>query len=119
VAPIDERSLNPVGIRVRFPGRTVAGVVVTELSDEYLREFFGPDSGLAVKEGTIELPRAVMNRSTPSRSSPPWMRPPTTSAGLASSRTRRSSAASRAASAAAGSCRPAAAPDLSLVRIAG
>jgi hypothetical protein len=37
VAPIDERSLNPVGIRVRFPGRTVAGVVVTELSDEYLR----------------------------------------------------------------------------------
>jgi hypothetical protein len=42
----------------------VAGVVVTELSDENLREFFGPDSGLAVKQGTVELPRAVMNRST-------------------------------------------------------
>nr|WP_240930111.1 substrate-binding domain-containing protein [Streptomyces coryli] len=60
-----------VGIRVRFPGRRVAGIVVTELSDEFLRPAFEDDpetgarSGLNVRraEGVIELPKVPMNRS--------------------------------------------------------
>ena len=44
-----------VGIRVRFPGRKVAGMVVTELSDEFLRPCFSKDSGLSVQDGVIEL----------------------------------------------------------------
>jgi phosphate transport system substrate-binding protein len=50
-----------VGIKVSFPGRTVAGMVITELSHDHLRQSFKPDSGLAVKDGTIELPRVPMN----------------------------------------------------------
>jgi phosphate transport system substrate-binding protein len=52
-----------VGIQVRFPGRAVAGVVVTELSDDFLRASFQPGSGLAVRDGVIELPKVPMNRS--------------------------------------------------------
>jgi hypothetical protein len=52
-----------VGIRVSFPGRKVAGMVVTELSDDFLRASFQDGSGLAVKDGTIELPKVPMNRS--------------------------------------------------------
>lgn len=51
------------GIRVRFPGRRVAGMVVTELSDSFLRHSFGEDSGLSVRNGIIELPKVPLNRS--------------------------------------------------------
>ncbi|WP_059008785.1 substrate-binding domain-containing protein [Streptomyces specialis] len=51
-----------VGIRVRFPGRRVAGMVVTELSDTFLRHSFGDGSGLSVRDGVIELPKVPMNR---------------------------------------------------------
>ncbi len=57
------------GIKINFPGRRVAGMVVTELSDEFLRENFGPESGLGVRNveksnrmvGVIELPRVPLN----------------------------------------------------------
>ncbi|GAA2447645.1 PstS family phosphate ABC transporter substrate-binding protein [Streptomyces macrosporus] len=52
-----------VGIRVRFPGRRVAGMVVTELGDDFLRPCFGEDSGLSVRDGVIELPKVPLNRS--------------------------------------------------------
>ncbi|WP_419996330.1 substrate-binding domain-containing protein [Streptomyces boninensis] len=59
-----------VGIRVRFPGRKVAGMVVTELSDDFLRPAFeddpetGAGCGLNVRrdDGIIELPKVPMNR---------------------------------------------------------
>ncbi|GAA3888929.1 PstS family phosphate ABC transporter substrate-binding protein [Streptomyces sedi] len=53
-----------VGIRVVFPGRRVAGLVVTELSHDYLRPSFEGDSGLHVRDGVIQLPRVPMNRGT-------------------------------------------------------
>jgi phosphate transport system substrate-binding protein len=34
---------DPVGIRVRFPGRKVAGIVPTELSDPSMATFFDPN----------------------------------------------------------------------------
>jgi phosphate transport system substrate-binding protein len=52
-----------VGIRVSFPGRKVAGMVVTELSDDFLRSSLGEDSGLSVQDGVIELPKVPLNRS--------------------------------------------------------
>ncbi|QUH04940.1 substrate-binding domain-containing protein [Saccharopolyspora erythraea] len=52
-----------VGIRVRFPGRRVAGMVVTELSDDFLRHSFGDDSGLSVRDDVIELPKVPLNRT--------------------------------------------------------
>ncbi|WP_433829812.1 PstS family phosphate ABC transporter substrate-binding protein [Actinoplanes sp. CA-015351] len=52
-----------VGIRVRFPGRQVVGMVVTELSDDYLRPSFQDGSGLAVRGDVIELPKVPLNRS--------------------------------------------------------
>ena len=52
-----------VGLRVRFPGRRVAGVVVTELSHEFLRPAFEAGSGMAVKDDVIELPKVPLNRS--------------------------------------------------------
>lgn len=52
-----------VGIRARFPGRRVAGMVVTELSEDFLRPNFGPDSGLDVRDDVIELPKVPLNRS--------------------------------------------------------
>jgi ABC-type phosphate transport system substrate-binding protein len=52
-----------IGIRVRFPGRRVAGMVITELSDDFLRASFQDDSGLGVRDGVIELPKVPMNRS--------------------------------------------------------
>ncbi|KAF4405166.1 substrate-binding domain-containing protein [Streptomyces lycii] len=52
-----------VGIRVRFPGRRVAGLVVTELSDSFLRPCFNEDSGLSVRDGVIELPKVPLNRA--------------------------------------------------------
>lgn len=57
------RDDDKVGVRVTFPGRRVAGMVVTELSDEFLRPAFGVDSALCVRDGTIELPRVPLNRS--------------------------------------------------------
>jgi phosphate transport system substrate-binding protein len=64
---------NKVGVRVSFPERRVVGMVVTELSHEFLRESFGPDSGLGVRDleeadsgrivgGEIELPKVPLNR---------------------------------------------------------
>jgi ABC-type phosphate transport system substrate-binding protein len=58
-----------IGIRINFPGRRVAGMVVTDLSQEFLRDNFGPKSGLAVHNngnplrtvGIIELPKAPLN----------------------------------------------------------
>ncbi|WP_106248512.1 substrate-binding domain-containing protein [Allonocardiopsis opalescens] len=54
---------NKVGVRVRFPGRRVAGLVVTEVSDEFLHESFDAESGLAVSEGEDEicLPKVPLN----------------------------------------------------------
>jgi ABC-type phosphate transport system substrate-binding protein len=52
-----------VGVRVRFPGRRVAGMVVTELSDDFLRACFGAGSGLAVRDNVIELPKVPLNRN--------------------------------------------------------
>ncbi|GID30446.1 PstS family phosphate ABC transporter substrate-binding protein [Paractinoplanes brasiliensis] len=52
-----------VGLRVRFPGRRVAGMVVTELSDDYLRDSFTNGDGFAADGDLIELPRTPMNRS--------------------------------------------------------
>ncbi|MEV7004982.1 substrate-binding domain-containing protein [Streptosporangium sp. NPDC051022] len=52
-----------VGIQVTFPGRTVAGMVVTELSDEHLLRSFGEDAGLNVRDGVIELPKVPLNPS--------------------------------------------------------
>lgn len=49
------------GINVEFPGRRVAGMVVTELSDHNLRKSFGPKSGLRMADGAIELPRVSLN----------------------------------------------------------
>ncbi|WP_409497409.1 PstS family phosphate ABC transporter substrate-binding protein [Amycolatopsis sp. cmx-11-12] len=58
-----------VGVRVKFPGRTVAGMVVTELSSPHLHECFGDDSGFGARDenparpvGVIDLPRVPLNR---------------------------------------------------------
>ncbi|WP_410655870.1 PstS family phosphate ABC transporter substrate-binding protein [Amycolatopsis sp. lyj-112] len=58
-----------VGVRVKFPGRTVAGMVVTELSSSHLHECFGDDSGFGARDenperpvGVIDLPRVPLNR---------------------------------------------------------
>ncbi|GAA4547366.1 substrate-binding domain-containing protein [Amycolatopsis samaneae] len=60
------------GIQIRFPGRTVAGFVVTELSDPELANNFGENSGLTRKEvedahghkvGVIELPKTQLSRN--------------------------------------------------------
>lgn len=50
------------GITVTFPDRKVVGMVVTELSDEYLGSFFKDWTGLTVQGDTIELPRVQLNR---------------------------------------------------------
>jgi ABC-type phosphate transport system substrate-binding protein len=55
---------DPVGIRVRFPGRRVAGMVVTELSHDYLRPSFSPGNGLAGRDDLISLPRVPLNRGS-------------------------------------------------------
>ena len=52
-----------IGIRVRFPGRKVVGMVVTELSDDFLRASFQDDSGLGVRDDVVELPKVPMNRA--------------------------------------------------------
>ncbi|MHA6616443.1 PstS family phosphate ABC transporter substrate-binding protein [Pseudonocardia sp. DLS-67] len=61
------------GIRVRFPGRKVAGIVPTELSDPNMATFFDPHqnaAGFGVGQddadpsiGVIKLPRVKLNRS--------------------------------------------------------
>jgi ABC-type phosphate transport system substrate-binding protein len=53
---------NLVGITVSFPGRRVEGMVVTELSDDFLRPSFDDDSGLKVRDGVIQLPKVPLNR---------------------------------------------------------
>ncbi|GAA2781141.1 PstS family phosphate ABC transporter substrate-binding protein [Saccharopolyspora taberi] len=50
------------GIAVEFPGRRVVGMMVTELSDEFLRDSFRENSGLRVKDNVIELPKVSLNR---------------------------------------------------------
>jgi phosphate transport system substrate-binding protein len=60
------------GIRISFPERRVAGMVVTELSDDFLDQNFGDGSGLGVNNdfvdssgrrvGIIELPRVPLNK---------------------------------------------------------
>ncbi|MEN3536108.1 substrate-binding domain-containing protein [Microbispora sp. ZYX-F-249] len=50
------------GIRVEFPGRRVAGMAVTELSDDFLAQSFTEEAGLNVEDGVIELPRVPLNR---------------------------------------------------------
>ena len=62
-----------VGIRVLFPGRKVAGIVPTELSDPSMRTFFDPSAngaGFGVGQdetdptiGVIRLPKVTLNRS--------------------------------------------------------
>lgn len=53
---------NKVGISVTFPGRRVAGMVVSELSDDFLRPSFAADSGLGVQGSTVNLPKVPLNR---------------------------------------------------------
>jgi phosphate transport system substrate-binding protein len=53
-----------VGIRVRFPGRRVVGMVVTELSHDYLRPSFSPGNGLASSDEVVSLPRVPLNRGS-------------------------------------------------------
>ncbi|QWF82992.1 PstS family phosphate ABC transporter substrate-binding protein [Amycolatopsis sp. CA-230715] len=58
-----------VGIRFKFPGRTVAGLVVADLHKTLSTAHFSPDSGLNTRnvespgqtEGVIELPRVPLN----------------------------------------------------------
>ncbi len=59
------------GVKINFPDRRVAGMVVTELSDEFLRENFGENSGLGVDNivdgdgrhvGVIQLPKVPLNQ---------------------------------------------------------
>ncbi|SCD47173.1 phosphate ABC transporter substrate-binding protein, PhoT family [Streptomyces sp. DvalAA-14] len=52
-----------VGITVEFPGRRVAGLVITELSAAHMQGSFGADSGLGYDDSRIFLPRVPMNRS--------------------------------------------------------
>ncbi|MGH8964817.1 MAG: phosphate ABC transporter substrate-binding protein, partial [Actinomycetes bacterium] len=61
------------GIRVRFPGRKVAGIVPTELSDPNMATFFDPHQNAAGFDvgqddadpsiGVIKLPKVKLNRS--------------------------------------------------------
>lgn len=51
-----------VGVTVEFPGRTVAGIVVTEVSADFLMDSFGANSGLGYSDGVISLPRVPLNR---------------------------------------------------------
>ncbi|TDC22050.1 phosphate ABC transporter substrate-binding protein [Streptomyces sp. 8K308] len=53
-----------IGLRVSFPERRVCGVAVTEFHDDdnHLRHCFGPDSGLGVGDGVIQLPKAPLNQ---------------------------------------------------------
>ncbi len=59
------------GVKINFPDRRVAGMVVTELSDDFLRENFGENSGLGVDNivdsdgrnvGVIQLPKVPLNQ---------------------------------------------------------
>lgn len=52
-----------IGIRVRFPGRKIAGMAITELSDDFLRASFSAGSGLGVRDNVVELPKVPMNRA--------------------------------------------------------
>lgn len=56
------RDDDQVGIRASFPGRRVVGMVVTELSHDYLGPCFEGAAGLRTSDGLIELPRVPLNR---------------------------------------------------------
>lgn len=56
------RDDDEVGIRASFPGRRVVGMVVTELSHDYLGPCFEGAAGLRTGDGLIELPRVPLNR---------------------------------------------------------
>ncbi|WP_067682265.1 hypothetical protein [Nocardia miyunensis] len=57
-----------VGLRLHFPGRRVAGMAVTELSDTVLGAYLEPGRGIAAHAdeahdvGIIDLPKVPMNR---------------------------------------------------------
>ncbi|GIE90006.1 substrate-binding domain-containing protein [Actinoplanes regularis] len=57
-APVKSKA----GITVRFPDRTVVGMVVTELSNKYLKAYFEDWDELTVGGDTIELPRVQLNK---------------------------------------------------------
>ncbi|ONI78779.1 phosphate ABC transporter substrate-binding protein [Actinosynnema sp. ALI-1.44] len=74
ISSTDYRGIPEVrpGLRIKFPGRTVAGLVVTELSDPDLRKNFEEkDSGLnstdfvdgGERTGVVDLPRVPLNRN--------------------------------------------------------
>lgn len=61
---------DPVGVEVRFPGRSVAGVVITEISDPALERYFKDDRpGLGMRDdaedghtvGVVELPKVGLD----------------------------------------------------------
>ncbi|OLT02344.1 phosphate ABC transporter substrate-binding protein [Pseudonocardia sp. CNS-004] len=64
---------DPTGVLVRFPGRTVAGVLPADLSDPTMSSYFASDSGttgfgVGVDEddpdtGIVRLPKVKLNRS--------------------------------------------------------
>ncbi|WP_176709942.1 PstS family phosphate ABC transporter substrate-binding protein [Streptomyces sp. Wb2n-11] len=56
------RDDDQVGVRASFPGRRVVGMVVTELSHDYLGPCFEGAAGLRTSDGLIELPRVPLNR---------------------------------------------------------
>lgn len=64
--PLNEQA----GIHVKFPGRKVAGLMITELSDPNLARFFGNGSGLGMRTqlesgrtvGVVDLPKVALNR---------------------------------------------------------
>ncbi|RJQ74665.1 phosphate ABC transporter substrate-binding protein [Pseudonocardiaceae bacterium YIM PH 21723] len=77
VIPIDETDYQVLtdiktGVRIRFPGRRVAGMMITELSHPKLQRNFAEHSGLSRSEetsidhevtGIIDLPRVPLNRN--------------------------------------------------------
>lgn len=64
---------DPTGILIRFPGRTVAGILPTELSDPTMQSYFAPDSGTTgfgfrhedtePRTGIVTLPKVNLNRA--------------------------------------------------------
>ncbi|MGW5384647.1 substrate-binding domain-containing protein [Nocardia sp. NPDC003963] len=56
------------GLHLQFPGRTVIGMAVTELSNQGLAVCFEPDSGFGHRQldqgdGVIDLPKVPLNRN--------------------------------------------------------
>jgi phosphate transport system substrate-binding protein len=76
LATIDEEDYtspkgDPVGVTFKFPGRSVAGIAITELSDPALERYFeGEEAGLGTYNttesgrmvGVVDLPRVTLRR---------------------------------------------------------